>query len=52
MRLHGPTVVASALVLSLDLNPNRVPLAYRATLYRPSGPEAYVVRVRVFGNYE
>ena len=34
----------------VNLNPNRVPLAYAATLYHPEPP--YVVRIRVFGNYE
>ena len=38
----------------INLNPNRVPLDYSATLYLP--PDArrngYFVRLRVFGNYE
>jgi hypothetical protein len=33
----------------VHLNPNRVPLAYRVTLYLNGGER---VRVRVFGNYE
>lgn len=36
----------------IPLNPNRVPLFYRATLYRPEEAETYVLRVRVIGNYE
>ncbi len=38
----------------IPLNPNRAALSYRATLYYPSAPDAstYVLRVRVFGNYE
>jgi hypothetical protein len=38
----------------IPLNPNRTPLFYRATLYHPDAEsgERYVVRVRVFGNYE
>ena len=36
----------------IPLNPNRVPLRYAATLYHPTDGEQYVVRVRVFGNYE
>lgn len=36
----------------IPLNPNRVPLLYRVTLYHPEEVEAYVLRVRVFGNYE
>ncbi|RIL06670.1 MAG: hypothetical protein DCC71_05735 [Proteobacteria bacterium] len=35
----------------IPLNPNRVPLLYRVTLYRPP-QEPYAVRVRVYGNYE
>lgn len=36
----------------VHLNPNRVPLYYSATLYKPSPRTRYVVRVQVFGNYE
>jgi hypothetical protein len=35
----------------INLNPNRVSLAYRVTLYRP--PDVgYQLRLRVWGNYE
>jgi hypothetical protein len=36
------------------LNPNRAPLDYSATLYRPprSNRGSYTVRIQVFGNYE
>lgn len=38
----------------INLNPNRVPLDYAATLYIPGDARqrGYFVRVRVFGNYE
>lgn len=38
----------------INLNPNRATLSYRATLYYPHSPDnsRYVLRVRVFGNYE
>ena len=39
----------------VHLNPNRVPLFYSATLYRPpptGGQRGYLVRTQVFGNYE
>ncbi len=38
----------------VPLNPNRVPLHYAGTVYRPSrgNRTAYVVRIQVFGNYE
>jgi hypothetical protein len=36
----------------VNLNPNRATLSYRATLYQPTTDSGYVVRVRVFGNYE
>lgn len=36
----------------INLNPNRVPLYYSATLYKPAPQTRYVVRVQVFGNYE
>jgi len=42
--------VATIDTAEINLNPNRVPLSYRVTLYHPGAP--YVVRVRVFGNYE
>jgi hypothetical protein len=46
-----PSAGATRHTADVNLNPNRVPLAYRVTLYHP--PDApYVVRVRVFGNYE
>jgi hypothetical protein len=44
-----PTVLETQ---EIPLNPNRVPLLYRATLYRPEEAETYVLRVRVIGNYE
>lgn len=44
-----PTIIDPG---TINLNPNRVPLAYRATLYHPADPAGYVVRVRLFGNYE
>jgi hypothetical protein len=40
---------------TIHLNPNRVPLYYSATLYKPDhtrGRNGYTVRVQVFGNYE
>jgi hypothetical protein len=40
---------------TINLNPNRVPLYYSATLYRPQrivGRNGYIARVQVFGNYE
>lgn len=39
---------------SVNLNPNRVPLHYCATLYKPTlaATRGYIVRVRLFGNYE
>lgn len=38
----------------VNLNPNRVPLTYSATLYIPDGARrnGYFARVQVFGNYE
>ncbi len=36
----------------VNLNPNRVSLSYRATLYFPTEAIGYVGRVKVFGNYE
>lgn len=38
----------------VNLNPNRVPLHYSATLYKPelAATRGYLVRVRVYGNYE
>jgi hypothetical protein len=36
----------------IPLNPNRVPLLYRVTLYRPTDAPSYQVHVQVFGNYE
>lgn len=38
----------------INLNPNRVPLHYAATLYIPDDARVagYFVRVKVFGNYE
>ncbi len=38
----------------VNLNPKRVPLHYSATLYKPEHAAAngYIVRVRVYGNYE
>ncbi len=39
---------------NVNLNPNRVPLHYSATLYKPehAATAGYIVRVRVYGNYE
>ena len=40
---------------TVHLNPNRVPLYYSATLYTPDHTRrrnGYIVRVRVYGNYE
>jgi hypothetical protein len=39
---------------TVPLNPNRAPLSYSATLYKPprSGRNAYITRIQVFGNYE
>ena len=40
---------------SVHLNPNRVPLYYFATLYKPfdsGGRNGYQVRIQIFGNYE
>src|SRR3982751_6005618 len=40
---------------TIHLNPNRVPLYYSATLYKPAGSggrRGYFVRTKVFGNYE
>jgi hypothetical protein len=38
----------------VPLNPNRVPLHYAGTVYKPArnNRAAYVVRIQVFGNYE
>ena len=36
----------------IPLNPNRTPLRYRVTLYRPEEGETYRLRVRLFGSYE
>ena len=39
---------------TVSLNPNRAPLFYSTTLYRPpqDGRKLYSVRIQVFGNYE
>ena len=39
---------------TVPLNPNRVPLYYSGTVYRPppAGGRFFVVRIQVFGNYE
>jgi len=40
---------------TINLNPNRVPLRYSATLYTPiieRGGNGYTVQIQVFGNYE
>ncbi len=39
---------------TVPLNPNRAPLYYSATLYRPprDGRRLYFARIQVFGNYE
>jgi hypothetical protein len=39
---------------TVPLNPNRAPLYYSATLYRPpqNGRSLYLARIQVFGNYE
>jgi hypothetical protein len=50
---EGDVFLASAIDTQLiPLNPNRVPLLYRVTLYHPEEVEEYVLRVRVIGNYE
>jgi hypothetical protein len=50
---QGDVFLASTLDTQLiPLNPNRTELRYRATLYHPEEPGDYVLRVRVFGNYE
>jgi hypothetical protein len=49
----GEAFLAAAIDTQLiPLNPNRTPLFYRVTLYRPEEAETYVLRVRVIGNYE
>jgi len=51
--LGGDVFLASVIDSQLiPLNPNRTPLFYRVTLYHPEEVDGYVVRVRVFGNYE
>jgi hypothetical protein len=39
---------------TVPLNPNRAPLYYSATLYKPprGGRNPYIARIQVFGNYE
>ncbi len=39
---------------SVPLNPNRAPLHYAGTVYKPprNNRTSYVVRIQVFGNYE
>ncbi len=39
---------------TVPLNPNRAPLYYSATLYRPprNGRSLYLARIQIFGNYE
>ena len=39
---------------TVPLNPNRAPLYYSATLYKPPRGDrnVYITRVQVFGNYE
>lgn len=39
---------------TVPLNPNRAPLYYSATLYKPArgARNAYITRIQVFGNYE
>jgi hypothetical protein len=39
---------------TVPLNPNRAPLSYSATLYKPprGRQNAYITRIQVFGNYE
>jgi hypothetical protein len=50
---QGDTFQSAAIDTQLiPLNPNRAPLLYRVTLYRPEEEDTYVLRVRVFGNYE
>jgi hypothetical protein len=50
---QGEEFIAAAIDSELiPLNPNRAPLLYRVTLYRPEEDESYVLRVRVIGNYE
>jgi hypothetical protein len=44
-----PTIIDPG---EINLNPNRASLTYRATLYHPAERAGYVVRLRLFGNYE
>jgi hypothetical protein len=45
----APTIIDPG---EINLNPNRARLEYRATLYHPTDPAGYGVRLRLFGNYE
>ena len=36
----------------VHLNPNRAKLLYRVTLYHPTDEPTYLLRLRLFGNYE
>jgi hypothetical protein len=47
-----PFLAATLDTALIPLNPNRTPLRYRVTLYRPEEGETYRLRVRLFGNYE
>jgi hypothetical protein len=47
--LFQQAVVETQLV---TLNPNRARLAYRVTLFYPTEGPTYLVRLRLFGNYE
>lgn len=52
---HGTEVARTTIdPNSVNLNPNRVPLHYSTTLYKPAhaATNGYIVRVRLFGNYE
>jgi hypothetical protein len=47
--LHQRATIATELI---TLNPNRAKLEYRVTLFYPTDAATYLLRVRVFGNYE
>jgi hypothetical protein len=36
----------------ITLNPNRARLQYRVTLFHPTEGASYLVRLRLYGNYE
>jgi hypothetical protein len=47
-----PLVAFALLCLASPVNPNRVRLTYRVTLYYPPDAPTYLLRLRLFGNYE